>query len=113
MPSAGVWIATVRRAAGFAGQPCSPRLRPFVPGTDPDVGPGPPRLSQATIAFPRRSHCQLYETPAAPYECPACPISVRLSSRQNGLYAVSRPPLTRRNCLAAWLVPVEQLGTGR
>src|SRR5690349_20308670 len=113
MPRAGVWMRTVRRAAGFAGQPCSPRLRPFVPGTDPDVGPGPPRLSQATIALTRRSHWPMYETPAAPYECPARPISDRFTSRQNGLYAVSRPCLTRRNCLGAWLVPLEQLGTGR
>ena len=34
------------------------------------------------------------------------------SSRQNGLYGASSPALTRRFCLAAWLVPVVQLGTG-
>ena len=60
MPSAGLVIGTVVRSAGSAGQALSPIVCEGAPGAAPGTGessgPGPPRLSQATIAFTRGSH---------------------------------------------------------
>src|SRR3954453_8306372 len=108
MPRAGFVSGAGSRWEGSAGQGFAPG------GNDPDwpVGSASPRLSQATTASTRGSHCPMYETPAAPYEWPASPRRFGLTILASGLYAVSRPAPTRRSCLGPWLVPVSQLGTG-
>src|SRR5256885_1192973 len=88
MPSAGFVIGGTVRCEGstqlFSSGP--PPLAPV-----DWLGSGLARLSQATIAFTRGSHWPMYDTPAAPYECPAMPSREGFNSFQNGLYGASRP----------------------
>src|SRR3954449_4361297 len=109
MPSAGLVIGGTVRCEGstqlFSSGP--PPLAPV-----DWFGSGLARLSQATIAFTRGAHWPMYDTPAAPYECPAMPSCEGFNSFQNGLYGASRPAFTRWFCLATWLVPLLHDGTG-
>src|SRR5204862_3492652 len=63
-PSAGFVIGGTERAEGSAGHGCSSGRPPLPPNGW--FGSGGARLSQATMAFTRGSHCPIYETPAAP-----------------------------------------------
>jgi hypothetical protein len=63
MPSAGLATGATVRWEGST-QPCSTGWPPLP--ADGWFGSGAARLSQATIAFTRGSHCPMYETPEAP-----------------------------------------------
>src|SRR4051812_11744286 len=109
MPSAGFVIGTATRCDGSAGHGCSD-ARPPMNGA---FGSVPPRLSHATIAFTRGSNCPMYETPSAPYEWPAMPTRLVSSSSHSGLKpGLLKPAFTRRSCLGACEVPLEQLLIG-
>src|SRR5687767_10479359 len=101
MPSAGLVIGAGSWLAGSNGH-----------GFTLERTLGGPRLSHATIALTRGSFCPTKETPPAPNECPASPIFFGFRSCQSGLCAAFNPEATRRLCLAAWLVPLSQLGRG-
>src|SRR4051812_30812947 len=101
-------MSATRRCDGSPGHGCSRGELPM----KFDPGSVLPRLSHATIAFTRGSNWPMYETPAAPYECPAMPTRDASSSFQNGLNAASRPAAARRRCFSACEVPEEQLFCG-
>src|SRR3569623_1419757 len=100
MPSAGT--------RSFAGARAALSTHPY---SRPPAS-GLPRLTHATRAFTRLSACPTYVTPPAPYEWPTTPTFFAFSRLQNGLYAASKPALTRSFWYAAWLVPLSQDFTG-